>query len=402
MRESWRWFGEADPVTLDDIRQAGATDVVCALYDIPAGEVWPLERIRALKQLIERDDDNTMPLTWSVVESIPVHEDIKLGRSTRDEYIDSWAETLRNLATSGIDVVCYNFMPVIDWTRTNLAFRMPSGALALRFDQRECAVFDLHILQRQGAERDYSASELELAQRDFEAMPEAKRRQLTENIIAGLPGKMTDSYDLDTFRVVLHEYDDVSREDLERNLDYFLERVVPVASEHGIRLAIHPDDPPWSLFGLPRVVCNSSDLTRLLDRHSEGVNGIALCAGTLGSHIDNDVVEMAQVFGARVHFAHLRSISHDADEPRSFVEASHLEGDVDLVRVLRILREHEKRRTDDRGNAIFIRPDHGHQMMDDLDKTVNPGYSGIGRLKGLAEIRGVLRALEALDSQCEQ
>ena len=393
MRESWRWFGESDPVSLDDIRQAGATDVVCALYHVSAGEAWDINAIQALKRTIESDNCDKAPLRWSVVESIPIHEDIKLGRPTREAYIEAWITTLKHLANCGIEVVCYNFMPVIDWTRTDLRHRLPTGAYALRFDQRDYAAFDLHILKRSGAETDYSATEFEQAQRDFDAMSEDQRQQLTKNIVAGLPGGMTDSYDLAQFAEALYQYDDVDRETLENNLAYFLDLVVPVAEAYGIRLAIHPDDPPWSLFGLPRVVCNAEDIHRILARHNSRTHGVALCAGTFGSDINNDVPEIAREFGSRVYFAHLRSVEHDLVEPRTFLEASHLEGDVDLIRVIRNLLQHEQNTAD--GHEIFIRPDHGHQMMDDLDKTVNPGYSAIGRLKGLAEMRGVIRTLES-------
>ena len=393
MRESWRWFGEHDAVSLDDIRQAGATDVVCALYDVSAGEAWTINAIQALKRTIEADNGDKAPLRWSVVESIPLHEDIKLGRPTRDAYIESWTTTLKHLANCGIEVVCYNFMPVIDWTRTDLHHRLPTGAYALRFDQRDYAAFDLHILKRTGAENDYSASEVVQAQHDFDAMSEDQRKKLTNNIVAGLPGHTTDSYDLAQFAEALCQYDGVDRETLENNLAHFLDRVVPVAEAHGIRLAIHPDDPPWSLFGLPRVVCNAEDVDRILTRHNSRAHGVALCAGTFGSDINNDVPQMARQFGSRVYFAHLRSVEHDLVEPRTFLEASHLEGDVDLIRVIRNLLQHEQNAAD--GGDIFIRPDHGHQMMDDLDKTVKPGYSAIGRLKGLAEMRGVIRTLES-------
>ena len=395
MRESWRWFGENDPVSLDDIRQAGATDVVCALYHVPAGEVWTMNAIKALKHTIEAGNSDKTPLRWSVVESIPVHEDIKLGRPTRDAYIEAWVTTLKHLANCGIEVVCYNFMPVIDWTRTDLRHRLPTGAYTLRFDQREYAAFDLYILKRAGAEEDYSATELAQAKRDFDGMSNDQRQQLTKNIVAGLPGRMTDSYALAQFADALRRYEDVDRVTLEDNLAYFLDRVVPAAEAHGTRLAIHPDDPPWSLFGLPRVVCNAEDVDRILTRHNSSANGVALCAGTFGSHIDNDVPRMAKQFGSRIYFAHLRSVEHDWEEPRTFLEASHLEGDVDLIQVIRNLLQQEQEQKYANGHDIFIRPDHGHQMMDDLDKAVNPGYSAIGRLKGLAEIRGVIRTLES-------
>ena len=397
MRESWRWFGAGDPVGLDDIRQTGATDVVCALYEIPAGEEWPVAQILALKSTIETTADGRSPLRWRVVESVPVHEDIKLGRPTRDRLIATWAQTLENLAGAGIEVVCYNFMPVIDWTRTDLAYRLPSGARTLRFEQRAYAVFDLHILKRADAGADYTDAELAQAASDYSQMSEARCRELTENIVAGLPGRMTDSYDLDAFRAALGQYADIDRQALEANLDYFLEGVLPTAERCDIRLAIHPDDPPWSLFGLPRVVCNAGDVARILDRHTSTANGLALCAGTFGSHVDNNVPAMARQFGAQVHFAHLRSVQRDADEPRTFFESAHLAGQVDLVETIRQLLQHEAaaRAAGDAGRQIFVRPDHGHQMLDDLGKTVNPGYSAIGRVKGLAEVRGVIRALES-------
>ena len=403
MRESWRWFGENDPVSLDDIRQAGATDVVCALYDIPAGIVWPLAEIHSLKHQIEQADPDVSPLRWSVVESIPVHEDIKLGKPSRDALIDNWIQTLKNLAIAGIEVVCYNFMPVIDWTRTDLRYRLPTGAYSLRFDQRAYAAFDLHVLQRPGAEGDYTAEELEHAQQDFDAMSKTEIAEIGENIIAGLPGRMTGSYDIDAFRRALENYDAIDRNTLAENLDYFLDCVVPAAENAGIKLAIHPDDPPWSLFGLPRVVCNADDVARIAKRNPSLHNGLALCAGTFGSDINNDVPAMAAQFGERIHFAHLRSVEHDEREPRTFLEAGHLEGNVNLIEVVRNLLAHEAASTDDDSQRhIFIRPDHGHQMMDDLNKSANPGYTAIGRLKGLAEMRGVIRTLQATNNTTDR
>lgn len=400
MRESWRWFGDNDPVSLGDIRQAGATDVVCALYDIPAGDLWPLAEIQSLKHRIEHADPDVAPLRWSVVESIPVHEDIKLGKPSRDGLIDNWIQTLKNLAIAGIEVICYNFMPVIDWTRTDLRYRLPSGAYSLRFDQRAYAAFDLHVLQRKGAENDYTADELVRAERDYDAMSESEIAEIGKNIFAGLPGRMTDSYDIDAFRCALKNYDAIDRDTLADNLDYFVDHVIPAAEEVDIKLAIHPDDPPWSLFGLPRVVCNAIDLARIANRNPSLHNGVALCAGTFGSDINNDVPAMAEKFGERIHFAHLRSVEHDEYEPRTFFEASHLEGKVNLIEVVRSLLIHEAATADgEKGTQrhIFIRPDHGHQMMDDLNKSANPGYTAIGRLKGLAEMRGVIRTLQATD-----
>ncbi len=398
MRESWRWFGPNDPVTLSDIRQTGATDIVSALHTIPTGEVWPLEAIRAHQGLIETTEPGLSPLKWSVVESIPVHEDIKLARPGHQVYVDNWIASMENLAQCGIKTICYNFMPVIDWTRTDLKYKLPSGAYALRFDQEKFAAFDLFILQREGAEKDYSAAEIEAAKRNFEAMSEAERTQLTNNIIAGLPGKMTDSYGLDDFRKMLANYKDVSSATLRKNLFAFLSQVLPRAEKLGVKLAIHPDDPPRDMLGLPRIICTAADLEILFDALPSPSNGITLCVGTYSSRPDNDLPAMAKQFGPRIHFSHLRGVSRDPNEQRSFYEASHLDSDIDMIQVVKeLLGEESRRKSDPTGAAqeIYIRPDHGHQMMDDINKTVNPGYSGIGRLKGLAEVRGVIRALSA-------
>lgn len=398
MRESWRWFGPNDPVTLSDIRQTGATDIVSALHTIPTGEVWPLEAIRAHQALIETTEPGLTPLKWSVVESIPVHEDIKLARPGHQVYVDNWIASMENLAQCGIKTICYNFMPVIDWTRTDLKYKLPSGAYALRFDQEKFAAFDLFILQREGAEKDYSAAEIEAAKRNFEAMSEAERTQLTNNIIAGLPGKMTDSYGLDDFRKMLANYKDVSSATLRKNLFAFLSQVLPRAEKLGVKLAIHPDDPPRDMLGLPRIICTAADLEILFDALPSPSNGITLCVGTYSSRPDNDLPAMAKQFGPRIHFSHLRGVSRDPNEQRSFYEASHLDSDIDMIQVVKeLLGEESRRKSDPTGAAqeIYIRPDHGHQMMDDINKTVNPGYSGIGRLKGLAEVRGVIRALSA-------
>lgn len=399
MRESWRWFGPDDPVSLDDIRQTGATDIVSALHDIPTGEVWSIDAIRDYKSLVETVDNNDSPLCWSVVESIPVHEDIKLAKPGHQAYIDNWIATLENLAHCGIHTICYNFMPVIDWTRTDLNFRLPTGAYALRFDQNKFAAFDLFILKRDNAQLDYSEEEIALAKLMFTSMSEPEKQLLTNNIIAGLPGRMTDSYTLDDFRNALDNYKDVSHQQLRDNLSNFLSQVLPVAEKLGIKLAIHPDDPPRDLLGLPRVICTSEDLDAFFARLPSPANGITLCVGTYGSRPDNDLPAMAKRFGSRIHFAHLRGVSRDPEDQRSFFEASHLDSDIDMVKVIReLLAEEQKRRGTNSvlPDEIYIRPDHGHRMLDDIDKTVNPGYSGIGRLKGLAEIRGVIRALSSI------
>ena len=397
MQESWRWFGPNDPVSINEIRQTGVTDIVSALHDIPAGEVWPLEAIREHQALIEDCEPDLSPLKWTVVESIPVHEDIKLARDGHEKYIEAWIASMENLAQCGIKTICYNFMPVIDWTRTDLKFKLPSGAYALRFDQKKFAAFDLFILKREATESDYSAPEIAEAQQVFEAMDEEERTELTNNIIAGLPGKMTESYGLDDFRAMLANYKDIDSAALRHNLFEFLAQVLPRAEALDVKLAIHPDDPPRDMLGLPRIICTADDLDILFKAQPSPSNGITLCVGTYSSRPDNDLPAMARQFGPRIHFSHLRGVSRDADEQRSFYEASHLDSDIDMIAVIKELLGEETRRATEEPerDGIFIRPDHGLQMMDDIDKSGNPGYSGIGRLKGVAEIRGVIRALSA-------
>lgn len=397
MRESWRWFGPNDPVTLDEIRQTGATEIVSALHNIPTGDVWSFDKIAEYKELIEITPAGMSSLRWSVVESIPVHEDIKLAKPGHQRYIDNWIKSVENLAQNGIKTICYNFMPVIDWTRTDLKYQLPSGAYALRFDQSKYAAFDLFILQRTNAEQDYTADEIAEAKHVFASLNEEEKTQLSNNIIAGLPGKMTSAYTLDDFRSALAAYQGIDHSTLRDNLFSFLEQVLPVAEQLGVKLAIHPDDPPWDLFGLPRVICTADNLETLFSHHPSPSNGITLCVGTYGSRPDNDLPKMAKQFSNRIHFAHLRGVTRDKEEQRSFYEANHLDSDIDMVMVIRNLLEEEQRRTvaGDKNNPIFIRPDHGHQMMGDINRAVNPGYSAIGRLKGLAEIRGVMKAISA-------
>lgn len=397
MRESWRWFGPSDPVSIADIRQTGATDIVSALHDIPTGEVWPIDRIKAHKDLIETRLPDEAPLHWTVVESIPVHEDIKLARPGHERYVEAWIQTMENLAACGIGTICYNFMPVIDWTRTDLNYKLPSGAYALRFDQTRFAAFDLFILDRDGADADYTEEEIAEARAVYQAMSEPERETLTDTIIAGLPGRMTDSYGIDDFRKALTTYADIDADALRTNLFAFLRTVLPRAEAAGVKLAIHPDDPPRDMLGLPRIICTADDLDVLFSALPSPSNGITLCVGTYSSRPDNDLPAMARRFGSRIHFSHLRGVSRDADEPRSFYEAAHLDSDVDMVSVIRELLAEERRRegNEETDNEIFIRPDHGFLMMDDIGKSVNPGYSTIGRMKGLAEVRGVIRALSA-------
>ena len=391
MRESWRWFGPNDPVSLAEIRQTGATDIVSALHDIPIGEIWPREVIKAHKALVEEQNDTMSPLHLTVVESIPVHEDIKLAAAGHEKYVENWIATLQNMAAEGIKTICYNFMPVIDWTRTDLKYQLPNGAYALRFDQDRFAAFDLFILQRNNATDDYTEDELARAEHVHEAMTPEERTGLTRTIIAGLPGKMTDAYTLDDFREALARYENIDHSGLRKNLIAFLAQVLPHAEKAGVKLAIHPDDPPWDMFGLPRVICKPDDLDKLFDKLPSPANGITLCVGTYGSRPDNDLPQMARDYAERIHFAHLRGVTRDPQEQRSFYEASHLDSDIDMVRVIRHLLENER----NLNREIFIRPDHGHLMMGDISRTSNPGYSAIGRMKGLAEIRGVITALSA-------
>ena len=384
MEQTWRWFGPADPVSLADIRQAGATGIVSALHDQPNGTVWPVERILERKAMIE-----AAGLTWSVVESIPVHEDIKTAAPGWERYAEAWVASMVNLARCGVRIICYNFMPVIDWTRTDLAYELPDGARCLRFDADAFAAFDLFILKREGAEAEYSAQEIDQARAAHAAMSEADVAKLMANIIAGLPGA-EESYSLDSFRARLATYAEVDAERLRANLAAFLKIVIPVAEKEGVVLAIHPDDPPRPLFGLPRVVSTAADMKANAEMVDSPANGFTFCTGSYGVRPDNNLVEMFETHADRVHFLHLRATKREAD-PRSFHEAAHLDGDVDMVAVIKAVLLAERRR----GVELPMRPDHGHQLLDDLRKTSNPGYPAIGRLRGLAELRGVERAIRA-------
>ncbi|WP_158973864.1 mannonate dehydratase [Pseudomonas sp. BAV 4579] len=390
MEHTWRWFGPRDPISLADIRQTGATGIVTGLHEIPNGEVWPLAAIAERKALIE-----AAGLTWSVVESIPVHEDIKRGLPGRERYLDNYRQSLRNLAQCGIDVVCYNFMPVLDWTRTQLAHRLPDGGWALRFDQDAFAAFDLCILQREGAEAEYAAAEIERARRHHAGLDDAGREELVRTLIAGLPGA-EEGYSVADLRVLLATYAGIDAARLREHLAVFLQAVVPVAEEVGIRLGVHPDDPPRPLLGLPRVVSTAADAQWLLDAVPSPANGLTFCTGSYGVRADNDLVAMARQFAPRIHFVHLRATRREAD-PRSFHEAHHLDGDVDMVGVIRELVREERRRERAGGARLPMRPDHGHQLLDDQGRRTNPGYSLIGRLKGLAELRGVEQAVRRLE-----
>ncbi len=388
MEKTWRWYGPNDPVTLRDIRQTGATGIVTALHHVPIGEVWTPDEIQERQNIIREAG-----LEWTVIESIPVHEDIKQAKPERDAWIEKYKQSIKNVGKAGVKVLTYNWMPVVDWTRTNLSKNMDDGAKALEFNLVEFIIFDVLILKRPGAEKSYSDSDLSLAHEVFKQMSEEDKALLQNNIIAGLPGGQ-EGYSLDAFLKRLNEYAQISEDQYRENLKYFLEAIVPTAIEAGVRLAIHPDDPPVPLFGLPRVVSTEKDLEYLTSVIDDIHNGLCVCTGSLGVRADNDLAGIITRFGSKINFLHFRSTARDGNG--NFHEARHLEGDVDMFSVvLAALREQKRREKEGRADIqIPMRPDHGHLMMDDQNKKTNPGYSAIGRMKGLAELCGLEMGIE--------
>jgi mannonate dehydratase len=397
MRQTWRWFGPADLASIHDIVQAGAQGVVTALHHVPNGVVWTADEIATRqRQVATRKDGSPSGIGWDVIESLPVSEDIKKQKGEWRSHIANYKTSLENVARAGLEVLCYNFMPVLDWTRTDLRYRLGNGGTAMRFDINDFAAFDIHILMRKGAAEDYSEAVRDEAARRFQGLDDAARKVLARNVTMGLPGS-TESLSLEDVRTHLAEYGNISPDQLRAHFVAFLEEVVPVAEKLGIRLGCHPDDPPFPLLGLPRVMSTEADYRFMLEAVPSRANGMTLCSGSLGARPDNDLPGMMQRFGDKVHFLHLRNVKRDGPEiAGSFFEAEHLDGDTDMVALIAAIIAEERRRKEAgrTDHQIPMRPDHGQDILDDLKRQSQPGYPTIGRLKGLAELRGVTRALE--------
>ncbi|TCS04398.1 MULTISPECIES: mannonate dehydratase [unclassified Rhizobium] len=393
MRQGWRWFGPEAPVTLDEVRQTGATNIVSSLHQVPIGRAWTEAEVRERQSLIETTPAGRSPLIWSVVESIPIPDAVKRKGGQAKAEIEAWIASLEAVAACGIPIVCYNFMPVVDWTRTDLDYVTPTGATAMRFDHERFAAFELFVLQRPGATEEYSEQDRARAKAVYESMTEAEIAEITRIITSALPGSTTEPLTIPAFREKLIAYQGIDAKKLRQHLIEFLEAVVPVAEARGVKLTLHPDDPPRSLFGLPRIASTAEDYAALFDAVPAAANGMCYCTGSLGVRADNDLPAIARRFASRIYFAHLRATTREGDG-RTFHESAHLEGDVNMVAVLKELVAEDRRRSADL--SIVFRSDHGHRMLDDLQKNVTPGYPAIGRLRGLAELRGILYALDAV------
>ncbi len=397
MKQSWRWFGPHDLTSISDIRQAGATDVVSALHHMASGDVWsPAEIEKRQREIEVMPDGQPSGLVWSVVESLVVSEDIKKQQGEFRTHYANYRESLENLAKAGIETICYNFMPVLDWTRTDLRWRVPHGGTAMRFDIADFALFDIHLLKRDGATKDYPEDIVEKTAERFASLSDERAAELIANIVAGLPGA-NEHLTLDQVREHLAEYDHISADQLRANLIDFLSEVVPTAEKLGLRLCCHPDDPPFALMGLPRVMSTADDYEKVLSAVDRPANGMTLCSGSLGARADNDLPAIARQFAPKIHFVHLRNVTRDGDaEFGSFFEDEHLNGGTDMVATIAALLAEERRRAaEGRADAqIPMRPDHGQDIVDDLKRAAQPGYPTVGRLKGLAELRGIIKALD--------
>jgi mannonate dehydratase len=384
LEQTWRWFGPKDPVKLAEVKQTGATGIVTALHHIPAGEIWSVDEITKRKDIIESEG-----LRWSVAESVPVHENIKKRKGNYQHLINNYKESIRNLSKCGINNVCYNFMPVLDWSRTDLKVKFSDGSITTRFEAKALAAFDLFLLKRKYAVKNYSESQINAAEKYFKSLDSSQKEKLIETVLLGLPGSL-EAYTLEEFKSAIAEYDDIGEDDLRGNLYSFIKEITPAAEEAGVLLGIHPDDPPWSLFGLPRIVSNKSDLEKIINVINSPSNGLTVCTGSLGVGYKNDLVDIVQSVAARINFVHLRNVSRNVEG--DFMEENHLEGNIDLYDVMKALIVEEKRRENEgrKDSRIPMRPDHGHLMLPDQNKDgIYPGYSLFGRMRGLSELRGL-------------